>query len=107
MGLSRMGDEISFLRDGSLGRSVNELYGYREYLDPEYGDWQSWYAWYPVSRMHRVWAPHMQYHVRVKKWLWGERIIRRMVRSKRTHLSPTRDRVQWEYSTMMEVLRWG
>lgn len=102
MGLSSIGDEIGSTYRYDL--PVNELYRYRNYIDPEYGPWEAWYAWYPVRRIIAVsFRPDRTIH----KLEWLTNLMRRRVSSRYFFSSEDRDRKHWEYTTMLEILRWG
>lgn len=104
MGLSRMSDELYFSRNGTS--SMDQLYGHRGYIDPVYGSWQSWYAWYPVRRV--LWGTGAAvWKVKLHRWEWRTNLLRRRVLSKHDHYSSQRKKAQWEYTTMEEALRWA
>ena len=105
MGLSRMSDEMLF-DDGTRYRkpSLKDLYRHRYYIEPEYGDWESWYAWHPVRKLQWAWVPEFDSYLKLEKWVWRTELLRRKVSSRDIGLS--KRKVSWEYITMEEALLW-
>lgn len=102
MGLSRMGDEIGLSGDNL---TITDLYRHRGYIDPEYENWENWFAWRPVRRIIR--APQLYPDPITYKWEWMTNLLRRRVRSRYFFSSKDREKEHWEYTTMLEILRWG
>lgn len=98
-----MSDELAFM--GIYSPTIKNLYGHRGYIDPEYGSWESWYAWYPVKRVTWGYFSGRSGYVKVHRWEWRTHLLRRKVISKREPLA-SRTKVYWEYTTMEEALRW-
>ncbi len=105
-----MSDEIGFERPYKL--TIEGLYRHRGYIDPEYGSWENWYAWYPVKRI--TWG-HFSGRLiqqiagpdaagsKIYRWEWRTHLLRRRVTSNGALF---RRKSQWEYTTMEEALRW-
>lgn len=85
-------------------RSVQDLYHHRSYIDPEYGDWESWYAWYPINRIVWTWVPEVSAYLKLTRWEWRIDLLRRKV-SSRDQFNSEKRKIFWEYTTMMEMLR--
>lgn len=105
-----MGDEIAFKWDGL---TLLDLYSHRGYIEPEYGAWENWYAWYPIKRI--TWhsadlsllsSRTRSFPVKVYRWEWRTYLLRRRVVSKVFDFSD-RKKSQWEYVTMEEALQWA
>lgn len=82
------------------------------YIDPVFEPWHEWFAWRPVKMVY--WNHHADGFgkgIRVYKWVWMKKIVRRMVKDRvdgpgRESVWP-QTRKYWEYTTLMDLLKHG
>lgn len=94
-----------------MTNSKNLRYAINTYINPSFGKWEEWYAWYPV-RLVKL-KPHdtieQVYYIKVFKWVWLQKIVRRKVIDMLD--GPGREsagsKVYYEYTTLMELLNNG
>lgn len=81
------------------------------YYDPTFCPWEEWYAWKPVKMVywHTGNEDGFGKGIRVYKWIWGEKILRRKVIDRLS--GPGRETAgiskYWEYTTLMGLLQSG
>ncbi len=81
-------------------------YSEQVYIDPKFGPWKEWFAWYPVKKI--LWDN--EEYVRIYKWIWLQKINRRKVVD--WDDGPGREscavrRKYYEYATLLDLLKYG
>jgi hypothetical protein len=92
----------------------NLKYAMRIYINPSFGSWHEWFAWYPVrvvtfKEVEMTNLGIASYYLKYYNWIWLKKIARRKVID---HLDgPGREGAgsvdYYEYTTMMELLKNG
>ena len=80
---------------------ISNLYGYRFYVNPQYGEWENWFAWHPIwMNKWTLFSDINNTYMKVRKLYWLTYVVRRQVVDQF-------ERHYWEYTTTEDLLRYG
>lgn len=83
------------------------------YVSPAFYEWHEWFAWRPVKMIYWNTGDEDGFGkgIRVYKWVWLKKIVRRMILDDisrpGTEGSWPHVKKYWEYTTLMDLLKYG